>query len=52
MGGRVTVMTDLPPEDPDADSDLPADSAAALRDAVEEGEDSDINDAERRDQIP
>lgn len=40
------------PEDPDADTDLPADSAANLRDVIEDEEDADLNEAERKDQLP
>ena len=47
-------MTDLPPDsDPDApEGPLPADSAANLRDVIEGEEEADLDEAERRDQIP
>lgn len=44
--------TYIPEDDPDADTDLPADSAASLRDIIEGEEDADLNEAERKDQIP
>lgn len=41
-------VTDVPP-DPSADTDLPADSAAVLRDDIERDEDADIADGEEAD---
>lgn len=45
-------MTDTyqPDPDPNADTDLPADSGASLGEIVEREEDADIDDAEGKDQ--
>lgn len=41
---------DLPPDDPNADTDLPADSGASLGEIVEREEDEDIERGEGKDQ--